>query len=145
MMATTKRRHERGQSLVEFSLALIVFLMLLMGVFDFGRGIYMYNGVAQAARELARVTSVHPSGTLGGSAQTAAVLATQRALIPGLGTPTYTCVDIAGSVVTGTCLPDEGFVEVRIIAPYTPITPLLGLVGTFDMQSTSTVAIQSYP
>jgi Flp pilus assembly protein TadG len=144
MMATTRRRHERGQSLVEFSLALIVFLMLLMGVFDFGRGIYMYNGVAQAARELARVTSVHPGATLGGSSQTAAVLATQQNLIPGLGTPTYSCVDIAGSAVTGSCLPDN-FVEVRIVAPYAPITPLLGLVGTFNLQSTSTVAIQSYP
>jgi len=143
-MATTRRRHERGQSLVEFSLALIVFLMLLMGVFDFGRGIYMYNGVAQAARELARVTSVHPGTTLGASPQTAAVLDTQRAMIPGLGTPTYSCVDIAGAAVTGSCLADN-FVEVRIVAPYTPITPLLGLVGTLNLQSTSTVAIQSYP
>ena len=53
------RRGERGQALVEFSLAIVVFLVLLMAVFDFGRAIMQYNGVAQAAREIARVTAVH--------------------------------------------------------------------------------------
>ena len=39
--------------------ALIIFLLLLFGVVDLGRGIYQFNGVSQAAREIARVTSVH--------------------------------------------------------------------------------------
>ena len=42
----------RGQALVEFSLAVTVFLLLVMAIVDFGRGIYMYNGVSQAAREV---------------------------------------------------------------------------------------------
>ena len=53
----------------------------MMAVFDLGRAIYMYNGVAEAARELARVTSVHRRATraaLGASAETAAVLARRR-------------------------------------------------------------------
>ena len=53
-------RGERGQGLVEFSLAVTVFLALIMGVVDLGRVVYQYNGGAEAARELARVTSVHP-------------------------------------------------------------------------------------
>ena len=36
-----------------------IFLLLLFGVVDLGRGIYQFNGVSQAAREIARVTSVH--------------------------------------------------------------------------------------
>ena len=48
-----------GQALVEFSLAVIPFLILLMGVFDLGRGIYMMNGTSEAAREINRVTIVH--------------------------------------------------------------------------------------
>ena len=94
-----RRQRSRGQALVEFALALPIFLMLMMAVFDLGRAIYMYNGVAQAARELARVTSVYPGtpGALGSTTQTAAVLATQKALIPSLGNPTFTCVDIDGS------------------------------------------------
>ena len=39
----------RGQALVEFALAITVFLLLMMAIVDFGRGIYMYNGVSQAA------------------------------------------------------------------------------------------------
>ena len=94
-----RRQRSRGQALVEFALALPIFLMLMMAVFDLGRAIYMYNGVAEAARELARVTSVYPGtpGALGSTTQTAAVLATQKALIPSLGNPTFTCVDIDGS------------------------------------------------
>ena len=55
-MRPTRRNHvpgrerEGGQALVEFSLALIPFLFMLMGVVDLGRGIYTSNGVAQAAR-----------------------------------------------------------------------------------------------
>jgi Flp pilus assembly protein TadG len=137
----------RGQTLAEFALALPIFLFILMGIFDFGRAIYMYNGVSQAARELARATSVHRCAgtpcTLGNSTETQAVLATQKSLIPNLQDPTYTCVDIDGSAInsTTTCLPGNQ-VRVRIVAPYSPITPLLGLTGTWDLQSTSSVSIQ---
>ena len=139
-----RRRRSRGQGLVEFALALPIFLVLLMGVFDLGRGIYMYNGVSEAAREIARVTSVHPGTTLGNSTETAAVVATQKTLIPNLGNPTFSCVDIDGSVSTlsaTSCLPGQQ-VKVVIVAPYSPVTPILGLVGTWNMQSTSAVSIQ---
>ena len=145
------RRHRadsgRGQTLAEFALALPIFLFILMAVFDFGRAIYMYNGVSQASRELARATSVHRCAgspcTLGNSAETQAVLATQKSLIPNLQNPTYTCVDIDGSTINSatTCLPGNQ-VRVRIVARYEPITPLLGLTGTWDLQSTSSVSIQ---
>jgi Flp pilus assembly protein TadG len=141
------RRHQRGrgQALVEFALALPVFLMLLMAVFDMGRAIYMYNGVSQAAREIARVTSVYPDnnsgGALGSSAETAAVLATQKGLIPNLGNPTFTCVEIDGSAATTGCVAGLQ-VKVVILAPYSPVTPGLGLIGTVNLQSSSTVSIQ---
>jgi Flp pilus assembly protein TadG len=135
-------RDVRGQALVEFSLALIIFLALLMGVFDLGRGIYMFNGVSQAAREIARVTSVHPGSVLGNSAQTANVVAIQKNLIPNLGNPTFACVDIDGTPVTGTCRGGMR-VKVTVVAPYQPVTPLLGLIGTWNMSSTSAVSISA--
>lgn len=142
MRRMVRYQDRRGQALVEFALALIVFLVLLMGIFDLGRGIYMYNGVSQAAREIARVTSVHPGVTLGGSAETAAVVATQKSLVPNLGNPTFACVDIDNTAVTGTCRGGMR-VKVTIVAPYRPVTPILGLVGTWNMSSTSAVSISA--
>lgn len=141
-MGRVTRRGGRtgGQALVEFSLSVVVFLVLVMGVFDLGQGIYVYNGVSQAAREIARVTSVHPGASLGGSSETAAVVATQRRLIPGLGTPTFTCVDITGATISGPCQPGDR-VRVTVAADYRPITPLLGLTGTWSLASSSSVEI----
>jgi hypothetical protein len=140
-----RRQRSRGQALVEFALALPIFLVLMLAVFDLGRAIYMYNGVSEAAREIARVTSVYPCANpsacvLGTSTQTAAVLATQKGLIPNLGNPTFACVDIDASSTTP-CIPGKQ-VKVVIIAPYSPITPVLSLIGTLNLQSTSTVSIQ---
>ena len=61
-----------------------------MGTIDLGRAAYQYNGVAQAAKELARVASVHPGTTLGTSAQSTAALANQRATHPGPRDPAST-------------------------------------------------------
>jgi len=135
------RRDERGQALVEFALAIVIFLVLLMGVFDFGRAIYQFNGVSQAAREIARVTATHPgtdfSTDTGRSSETKSVIQTQKGLIPNLRDPLIKCVDITGAVITTGCMQGD-WIQVRISAPYTPITPLLGLSGTWDFFSSST-------
>ena len=138
-------RRSGGQALVEFSFAIILFLIILMAVLDFGRAIYMYNGVSQAAREIARTTSVHPvplaGGGLGSSAETASVIATQQGLIPGLQDPTFACVDISGAPVSGACLSGDS-VKVTIHAPYQAVTPLLSFLGGFDLASSTSIKIQ---
>lgn len=138
--AGSRRQRSRGQALVEFSLAILVFIVLLMAVFDLGRGIYMYNGVAQAARELARATSVHPGIILGQSVESQGVLGTQRGLIPSLGTPTYQCLDIAGNAVSHDPCRSGDFVQVTTTAVYDPVT-LLGLTGSFTLTSTASLEI----
>lgn len=129
-----------GQALVEFSLTFVVFVTMLMGLVDLARGVYAFNGVSQAAREIARATSVHPGTTLGDSTETAAVLATQAGLVPGLGTPSFACVDIDGSPVTGDCVPGD-WVKVTISATYQPITPVVSFLGTMSLQSSSSIEI----
>jgi Flp pilus assembly protein TadG len=130
-----------GQSLVEFSLAITVFLVILMGIVDLGRAAYQFNGVAEAARELARVTSVYPGATLGSSSQTAGVLATQRGLVPGLGTPTYTCVDVSGATVTGRC--SGGYwVRVTLSSTFLPATPLATMFGNIVLTSAASAMIE---
>jgi hypothetical protein len=123
------------------ALVLIPFLLMLFGLIDLGRGIYAYNGVAEAARELARVTSVHAGDPLGSSAETAAVLATQVSLVPELETPTFECVDITGAAAPDDpCLPGNR-VRVSTSAPFQPVTPLLLVLGTMTIESASSVQI----
>lgn len=52
------RRVRNGQSLVEFALVLPVFLLVLFGLIDVGRLVYMNSVLSQAAREGARVAAV---------------------------------------------------------------------------------------
>jgi hypothetical protein len=140
-----RRDRAGGQALVEFAIAVTVFLMLVMAIVDFGRAIYQFNGVAQAAREVARVTSVHPGSdfrtSTGLSTETQTVVGIQQGLVPALSAPTFECVGIDGGAVAGICTPGS-WVRVTAIAPYTPVTPLLGLVGTWDISSSASMEIQ---
>ena len=135
-----RQARSRGQSLVEFSLVIVPFVFILMGIFDLGRGIYMMNGTAEAAREIARVTSVHSgcplnavSCDLGSSSETGDVVQTQRGLMPGLTIDTssdITCVDISDVVkADNTCRWGVDYVRVRVTSTFTPITPIVGMFG----------------
>lgn len=57
------RRRDRsdGQGLVEFALVVPVLLLLILGIVDFARGIFIYSVVQDAAREGARYAIVHGS------------------------------------------------------------------------------------
>jgi len=141
----------QGQALVEFAIVLIPFLFLLMGIFDLGRGIYIDNGISQAAREIARTTSTNPCTgdpcTLGNSAETAAVIDTQKKLIPGLADATasiqITCTDITDAAKSSTaCNGGLGnFVKVEVQVPFSVLTPLLSMVAPTTLSSTTHVEI----
>jgi hypothetical protein len=134
------RRRERGQALVEFALALIPFLLLLMAIFDFGRAIYIYNGVSQAAREVARTASVHPNdghNPVGYSVDAQRTIDTQAALVPGLAIDEPVCVgslDADDSSATAQPCAENEFVVVRASSTYTPVS-LLGFLGTIQIES----------
>jgi Flp pilus assembly protein TadG len=52
------RRRRRGQSLVEFALVAPLFFLVLFGIIDIGRYVYVTTAFNQAAREGARFGSV---------------------------------------------------------------------------------------
>jgi Flp pilus assembly protein TadG len=135
-----------GQTLVEFSLALIPFLFLLMGVVDLGRGIYTNNGVAQAAREIARVTSVHqctgPCTTATWSTQMTDVINTQKNLVPGLTSAgiTVSCVDITDAAVTvaaGSSCPGGDYIKTSVTVTFRLVSPLLPVPNPMSFSSTA--------
>ena len=49
-----KKEHQRGQGMVEFAMALPLLLILILGIIEFGRLLYVYSSVISAAREAAR-------------------------------------------------------------------------------------------
>lgn len=53
----------QGQSLVEFSIALLVTLLLIFGAVEIGRAVFAHNTVANAAREAVRYAIVHGSNS----------------------------------------------------------------------------------
>jgi Flp pilus assembly protein TadG len=145
-----RRSRRRGQALVEFSLALIPFLLILMGIADLGRGIYMNNGVSEAAREIARTTAVHPcptsgSCTLGGSPETLAAINIQKGLVPNLGSAsssiTFTCTDVSDATVSGTGCAGGNYVKVTVSVPYSALTPILSMVAPSTLTATAHIQV----
>jgi Flp pilus assembly protein TadG len=62
---TGQRRHRRrGQALVEFALIIPIFLLILLAIFDLGRGVFAYTSVTNAAREGARLAIVNQGAGL---------------------------------------------------------------------------------
>jgi Flp pilus assembly protein TadG len=141
MFQRLDRHPQRGQSLVELALVIPLLILLFMAVFDFGRAIFAYNSVAEAARNGSRVAIVNQA-----PADICAVVS-QRA--PGLGLPaacagTQTAV---GTWVDGTdCSANEFNCEqlVRVNYEFRAITPIIGtFIGPIMLSSTSRVTVES--
>ncbi len=142
MTGRRRKAATRGQALAEFAIGITVFLTLLIGIVDLARAAFLFNGVSDAARELARVTSLHPgTGSLGSSGQTATALSGERTLVPGLTVSSYACIDIAGSIVSRACQPGD-WVRVSVRTTFSPVLPLLSAFGPFTFATASSAKIQ---
>jgi TadE-like protein len=138
----TSRTAGGGQSLVEFALGITIFLTILIGLVDLARAAFLFNGVSDAAREIARVTSVHPgSPSLGSSAETTSSVSAERVLVPGLTVTSYSCIDLAGAAATSPCQPGD-WVKVSVRTSFQPILPLLSPFGPFTFATASSAKIQ---
>jgi Flp pilus assembly protein TadG len=129
----------RGQTLVEFALILPIFILVLVGIFDFGRAVYAYNTISNSSREAVRLGIVDQNVTkLEAEAVKASV---------ALGA---TAADVEVAFLTadlsGACdVPAEigCVVEITVHYQYNAATPIIGnLVGTIDMASTTREPIE---
>jgi hypothetical protein len=148
-----RSRRRGGQAIVEFALVLPLLFIFLMGIIDLGRGIYLYNGVSQAAREIARAVSVHPGAPLGSSPEVAAVIDIQMNLVPGMADPRissgskhFIWCEYPDGTKVGNGFGTDGcaapnVVRVEVHANYEAVA-LLGFADPFDLMSSSTNAVQ---
>ncbi|GEM_PF-593627 len=103
--------NSQGQALAEFALILFVLMLLVMGIVDFGRAVYMQSVLANAAREGARAAIVEPAGKMKLVGEAAAAeFALAGAVAPG-ATPAVTVTDdYVQVVVTSTFQPVTGLI-----------------------------------
>jgi Flp pilus assembly protein TadG len=113
--------------MLEFALAIPIFLLLMVGLFDVGRAVFSYNTLTNAAREGARLAIVNqdvPSIIARAKAETAIIELNDPSVKVGFyhaatdGTPDTSS---PCSPVAVTCL-----AVVSFEATYQPITPLIG-------------------
>jgi Flp pilus assembly protein TadG len=105
----------RGQSLAEFALTLPLLLLVVMGIFDLGRGIYFYSAVHNAAREGARYGAIDHCNTT-------AIQNAAREVAGGIGNSLI--VDIPTKIYSPDGYPERIVVTVRY--NFQTVTPLIG-------------------
>jgi Flp pilus assembly protein TadG len=128
------RSRRRGNAMMEGGLVLIVFLMILFGIIDFSRAVFAHNSAQFAAREGCRWASVRGAGS-GDVATAESVSAFAKGLMPGISGQEVT--------VNTTWSPDNkagSIVQVRVIAQFTPITPVL-TQGTWNLTGVSRLMV----
>lgn len=59
MIRTTKAKPSKGQSMVEFALALPILLLVIFGLLEVGRAVFMYAAVVNASREAVRYATAY--------------------------------------------------------------------------------------
>lgn len=120
----------RGQSLVEFALVLPILLIIFMGIFDFGRAIYAFNSVSNAAREGLRVAIVNQNS--------AAIDKEAKIAMTGLPSDATTVTFTSCGAPKIGCL-----VTVNVQFSWAAITPIIGnIIGTKTIASTSSMPLE---
>jgi len=138
------RHKPRGQGLVEFALILPVFVLMIMGIVDFGRMIYAFNSVSNAAREGARVGIVDQRTGAGG-ARLAAIEAATQATGLGLNPSDANHVLVTFPNTAGNC-PTVSVgcpISVRVQYRFSAATPIIGrIIGPITVGSTTVIPIE---
>ncbi len=124
----------RGQSLLEFALTLPLFLWLVVGLMDLGRGVASYTLLANCAREGARAAIIPQTS----NADIAEAINAQGLILGTIPSGDITINPAEGSRSSGTKIT----VEVRY--QFRPITPLVSNVvgSTILMRATSAATIE---
>jgi len=136
-----KRNLQHGQGMVEFALAFPIFLVLVIGIMEFGRLLVTYSSVYVAAREGARHGAAVENlpacgGDIESEAERVGVLAGDMTVFvsydSGPGTATKACGNQGANLVLGD--------RVNVTAT-TSFTPVTGIVPGFTVSSTASRTI----
>lgn len=125
-------RDDRGQSLVEFALASVIFFMTLFGTIEFGRGIWQYNMVSDLAQEGARWAAVHGNKSAS-PASSADVQNFVRSRALGIN------VNVTATPAPSTLF-SGSIVTVQVTSSFSPLTTIIPS-ATWTLQSTARMVV----
>lgn len=156
------RDEARGQSLVEFALVLPIVLLMMIGLFDLGRIVFVNNSLSDGARHGARTAIIDPrSGTYCADIE-GAVRTAIRGQALATFTVTYQTIDATGNVGTTRVICANGApsqalpstatagdrVSVQLIAEVNLITPFVAQAtgqSAFTLESESAMTVTFAP
>jgi len=124
--------HLPGQAIVEFALTIPIMLLLIMLTVDFGRAIWYYNAIANAAREGARYGIVK-------SHSDAEIINT--VLQKSTGVP----LSNSNITITRSGTSPNGSIKVSISYNFRPITPLVSNLipgGEINLKASSEMSLE---
>ena len=154
------RRFERGQSMVELALVLPLVLVVVLGLVDLGRIVFVNNTLSDGARHGARHAAIDPGncGLISQSVRTAILgtdLTTFRvtySTIDDLGVTTGTYLLCNGGTAGPDLVPREARpgdrVTVDLEASLPLATPFIAAASghsTFDLKAESTMQVTFVP
>ena len=130
-----------GQALVEFAIALPVFVLLVFGLIDGGRLVIGYTTLENASRAGARVAIVNQSNdTSCGSERTFKCVASEHTA--ALGVQPTDIADLA-PLDAATCEADGCAVTVTVGQTFEAITPVVGsILGPINLEASTTMPVE---
>jgi Flp pilus assembly protein TadG len=137
--------NERGTNLVEYAIVLTLLLMVLFGLIDFGRALYAYHFVSNAAREGTRYAMVRGSTCTPGCTATSSDIQSYLKNVPTGIDPTQLTVTPTWPGTNPTCTGGNPkapgcVVEVQVSYNFNFMLPFLPK-STVVMQSSSQMVI----
>lgn len=140
LLRWARGEHAHGQSLVEFAVTLPILLLLIFGLVDLGRAVYINNALAEAARDGARYGSVQARAY--SEATRDGVEDWVRARLDAVPNPTIAADCTAGNNTFGCTVNDILVVSVR--SNFEMITPIIGqIIGPMSLEGRSEVIVNN--
>jgi Flp pilus assembly protein TadG len=126
------KKDQRGQALIETALILPIFLLILVGILDFGRLTYSYAHLHMAAQETVR---------LGGLGEKDTAISTFARQYVHLGDNTKLQVEITP---LDTVRHSGDYVTVKLRYPFQFLTPLISKLfpSEYKIETDSTIRVE---
>jgi Flp pilus assembly protein TadG len=138
-MQAQQRLGERGQAIAEFAIVIPMLFLLIVGLIDVGRMVYINNAIAQGAREGARFGAVQGrSSTSAGLISVADEVKGRMTAVPN-PTASVTCDRM---IMTTTDCGAGDVINVRVDTSVSPMTPIIGdLIGPLSFSAVARITV----